>query len=82
MRRAAGATPDANGRGVDFDQKARRKRTCAIAGDALRQYIQQKRFALSFPSNTRNYQLLPSFHIYDEAILWNMAGAKIPFHPG
>jgi hypothetical protein len=27
MRRAAGATPNANGRAIDFDQKDRRKRT-------------------------------------------------------
>jgi hypothetical protein len=31
MRRAAGATPDANGRAVDFDQKSRRKQTRADA---------------------------------------------------
>ena len=42
MRRAAGATPDANGRAVIFDQKGRRKRTRAdakmrrAAGDALK----------------------------------------------
>jgi hypothetical protein len=45
MRRAAGATPDANGRAVDFDQKDRRKRTRAdakmrrAAGDALVPYF-------------------------------------------
>jgi hypothetical protein len=41
MRRAAGATPDANERAVDFDQKDRHKRMradakmCRAAGDAL-----------------------------------------------
>jgi hypothetical protein len=34
MRRAAGATPNANGRAVDFDHFGRRKRTARTFPDA------------------------------------------------